>query len=100
MQAFRQAQPAFDRLIELHATVLPDDHEAFLLAERSRARVLLEMTEAKNGTTSDREAFASLTDLERILPHGTALASYVVLDDRILAWVVEDGHSRRVSLPA
>lgn len=94
MLAFKQAQPAFNRLIQLRAATPAGDREAFLLAERSRARVLLEMAYPDGGGT-----FATLEQLERVLPRGTALTSYVVLDDRILAWIVERGRSRRVSLP-
>ena len=97
MQAFRQAQPAFDRLIELRTTSFPDNREEpFLLAERSRARVLLELRTGES-SIKDQE-FVRLADLEKLLPPGTALASYVVLQDRILAWVVEDGHARQITL--
>ena len=94
MHAFRQAQPAFDRLIGLKTTVLPDDDEQlFVLAERSRARVLLEMTGTSDGT------FVRPKDVEKILPPGVGLVSYVVLDDSIIVWVVEDGRTRRLRLP-
>jgi CHAT domain-containing protein len=96
MQAFRQAQPAFDRLIDLRTSSLPADDEAvFALAERSRARVLLELR-----AQGPHTPFARLDDLERLLPRGVALVSYVVLTDRILAWVVEQGRVRRVTLGA
>lgn len=95
MQAFRQAQPAFDRLIELRTTSLSGDREEpFRLAERSRGRVLLEMASANDGD------FVSLSELEKSMSPGVALVSYVVLDDRILAWVIEDGGSRRLTLNA
>ncbi|HYC59292.1 MAG TPA: CHAT domain-containing protein [Thermoanaerobaculia bacterium] len=98
MQAFRQAQPAFDRLIELRTTSLSGDlEEPFRLAERSRGRVLLELAAAKNSGAGDID-FVRLTDLEKELPPGVALVSYVVLEDRILAWVIEDGLSRRCVL--
>jgi CHAT domain-containing protein len=94
MQAFRQAQPAFDRLIELRITEPgADREEVFRLAERSRARVLLELRAADHHVE-----FARLADLEKLLPRGVALVSYVVLNDRVLAWVVEDGRTRQVTL--
>jgi CHAT domain-containing protein len=94
MLAFRQAQSAFDRLIELRLGALPADREeVFRLAERSRARVLLELR------SGDRDAeFARLADIEKRLPRDSALASYVVLDERVLAFVVEDGRARHVIL--
>lgn len=99
MQAFRQAQPAFDRLIDLRTTRLtPDPEEAFLLAERSRARVLLELRTGNGSRASHREDFASLSDLATALPREATLVSYAVLENRILAWVVEDGRSRLVTL--
>ncbi|HET8775898.1 MAG TPA: CHAT domain-containing protein, partial [Thermoanaerobaculia bacterium] len=95
MLAFRQAQPAFDRLIELRTGTLPADREeAFRLAERSRARVLLEL---RGG--GRRTEFARLADVEKSLPSDVTLVSYVVLRDRVLAWVVEDGSARQQVLP-
>lgn len=98
MQAFRQAQPAFDSLIRLSASDPAVDREIpFLLAERSRARVLLDL---RTGSTETKdEEFARLSDLERALPGGVALASYSVLEDRVLVWVIERGQSRLLSLP-
>lgn len=99
MQAFHQAQPAFDSLIRLSASDVAGDLEtSFLLAERSRARVLLELRTGSDALAIQEEGFARLADLERDLPRGVALASYAVLDDRILAWVVENGHARLVTL--
>lgn len=96
MQAFRQAQPAFDNLIDLSASDPSVDREVpFLLAERSRARVLLDL---RTGTGPAEDGFARLSDLERSLPRGAALASYSVLDDRVLVWVIEDGRSRLLTL--
>lgn len=94
MQAFRQAQPAFDRLIDLRLkSAAPDREEIFRLAERARARVLLEMR------TGHRDGeFTRLSEIETALPKGTTLVSYVVLDERVLAWVVEDGRARQVIL--
>jgi CHAT domain-containing protein len=94
MRAFQQAQPAFDRLIELHITSLPVDREViFRLAERSRARVLLELT------AGDRPvAFARLADLEKRLSPRITLVSFVVVNERILAWVFEGGRAREVTL--
>lgn len=94
MQAFRQAQPAFDRLIELRFDApAADREEVFRLVERSRARVLLELRAGDR-----RTKFARLADLEKLLPRTTTLVSYVVLNDRVLAWVVENGHTRQVTL--
>lgn len=100
MQAFRQAQPAFDSLIRLSASgadVHPE--ESFRLVERSRARVLLELRTGNDARTVQEEGFARLADLKKALPAGEALASYTVLDDRMLVWVVEDGHARFLTLP-
>jgi CHAT domain-containing protein len=101
MQAFRQAQGAFDALIKLRASSpVADREEAFLLSERARARVLLELRGRSQGALASPavERFATLRDLEGTLPAGTTLASYTVLDDRILVWVAERGRSRLVSL--
>ena len=94
MQAFRQAQPAFDRLIDLRTASLPADREeVFRLAERSRARVLLELRAGEPAAT-----FVRLGDLENLLAPEVALVSYVVLDQRVLAWVVENRHARQLTL--
>jgi CHAT domain-containing protein len=99
MQAFRQAQPAFDRLIGLRTTALAGDpEEAFLLAERSRARVLLELRTGNGSPAAREEDFVRLSDLEKVLPRKTALVSYAVLEDRVLAWVIEGGRARLVTL--
>jgi CHAT domain-containing protein len=101
MQAFRQAQPAFDSLIHLSMSNPTGDREfPFLLAERSRARVLLDLRTSTNTRTVQEEAFARLSDIEKALPAGVALASYAVLDDRVLVWVVEVGHTRLLTLQA
>lgn len=98
MQAFRQAQPAFDSLIRLSASDPAVDREVpFLLAERSRARVLLDLRTGNSRTVRD-EGFARLSDLEKALPVTAALASYAVLEDRVLVWVVADGHARLLTL--
>jgi CHAT domain-containing protein len=97
MQAFHQAQPAFDHLIRLSLSDPAVDREVpFLLAERSRARVLLDLRTGGEGPAE--EGFARLSDLERSLPRGVALASYAVLEDRVLVWVTEDGSSRLLTL--
>jgi CHAT domain-containing protein len=98
MQAFRQAQPAFDSLIRLSTSDPAVDREVpFLLAERSRARVLLDL---RTGSTETADIeFARLSELERTLPDGVALASYSVLEDRVLVWVVEGGRARLLTLP-
>jgi CHAT domain-containing protein len=95
MQAFRQAQPAFDRLIDLQTKSLSAVREgAFRLAERSRARVILELRSGDQQPT-----FVHLADLEHLLARNVALVSYVVLEDRVIAWVVEDGRARQSTLP-
>jgi CHAT domain-containing protein len=94
MQAFRQAQPAFDRLIGLHGSESPEEQEnAFALAERSRSRVLLELR-----TGNEQPEFVHLADVARTLPRNVTLVSYVVLDDRVVVWVIEDGRARQVIL--
>ncbi|HTG33182.1 MAG TPA: CHAT domain-containing protein [Thermoanaerobaculia bacterium] len=100
MQAFRQAQPAFDHLIRLRTGVLAGDREEpFRLSERARARVLLELRTRTDAPAPKRQEFARLTDLEKLLPAGVALASYAVLEDQTLAWVVENGRARLQVLP-
>jgi CHAT domain-containing protein len=99
MQAFRRAQPAFDTLIRLRTSA--GDREApFLLAERSRGRVLLELR-TRHGVPAERpESFVTLAELEKVLPLGIVLVSYAALEDEVLAWVVEGGHARLVTLKA
>lgn len=99
MQAFQQAQPAFDALLDLRTTKLSGDRDsAFLLAERSRARALLDLREGGRGALPGSVRFASLSDLEEALPDRVALASYMVLENRILVWVSEGGRTRQVTL--
>lgn len=103
MQAFRQAQGAFDALIKLRTTSPGADREdAFRLSERARARVLLDLRRRTRGPGDavGGEQFTTLGELESALPAGTVLASYAILDDRILVWVVERGRSRLVALAA
>jgi CHAT domain-containing protein len=100
MQAFRQAQPAFDRLIRLRTSVLTGDREEpFRLSERARARALLDLRTRSDASVPEREEFARLADLEKLLPAGVALASYAVLEDQTLVWVVENGRARLQVLP-
>jgi CHAT domain-containing protein len=100
MQAFRQAQPAFDELMRLRTAVVPnrDPEETFRLAERARARVLLDLRTGKTLPAKSEDDFVRLADLEKIVPSGTALVSYAVLEDRVLAWVIDEGHARLVTL--
>jgi CHAT domain-containing protein len=102
MQAFRRVQPAFDSFIRLRIQDSPADLEtAFRLAERSRARVLLELRRRESVPVARREDFATLAEIERSLPTTTALVSYVALSDEILAWVVtrEGSALRRLNVP-
>lgn len=102
MQAFRQAQEAFDALIKLRATSSASGSEdSFHISERARARVLLDLRRRSRGSADGEsdDGFASLKDLQRALPIGTVVASYAVLDDRMLVWVVEKGRSRLITLP-
>jgi len=100
MQAFRRAQPAFDRLIELHATGRgADPEQAFHESERARARVFLELQSARSGKQAANEPFVRLNELTRIVPHDVALVSYAILPSQIVVWVVQNGHSRQLVLP-
>jgi len=92
MQAFRQAQPAFNRLIDLRL-LAHEDAAAFALAERARSRVVLDMRGGRQG-----ERFASLQDVARAMPADTVLVSFVVLDDRVAAWVIGGGVAHMVTL--
>jgi CHAT domain-containing protein len=99
IQAFRQAQPAFDKLLEIRSNGIAENpEEVFLLAERSRARVLLELRPGNVPPAGNERDFASLSSLEKKLPPKTTFVSYVVLEDRVLAWVVETGHFRFLKL--
>jgi CHAT domain-containing protein len=99
MQAFRRAQPAFDTLIRLRTSAMAGDREAaFNQAERSRARVLLELWTRRGVPGARGEGFATLVELERALPRRLTLVSYVALEDEVLAWVVQRGQSRLVTL--
>lgn len=94
MQAFRQAQPAFDRLIELRMSA-GDVAGAFAFIERARSRVVLDMRSGGNGGR-----FIALRDAERLVPEGTALVSFVVLEHQVAAWIVGSGNARCVTLDA
>jgi CHAT domain-containing protein len=98
MQVFRGAQPAFDSLVELTVDENAADADAaFVLAERSRSRGLLELAgkQRADGTTIP---FVDLDELVRTLPPDVTVVSYFVLDDRLLFWVVERGYARSGSL--
>ena len=101
MQAFRQAQSAFDNLMLLRTLEKTGSgaEALFRLAERSRARVLLELgTGRHTPDATQRGNFVRLAELAEILPNRAALVSYAVLNDRALAWVVDESGARLVSL--
>ncbi|HZF09986.1 MAG TPA: CHAT domain-containing protein [Thermoanaerobaculia bacterium] len=92
--AFERSQESFDEMIRLQAEHgRPDLVLDF--AEKSRSRLLLDMVPAGPHERSELtlpEAMTAAEIMSRI-PRDVALVEYVVLPDRLLAWVASRGSS-------
>jgi CHAT domain-containing protein len=101
---FSRDQDVYRRLIERHIENGADT-KAFDYAERARAyeplHLLLERNELPDGfrrLIRGREPLGR-RDVERILPPGTVLLQYAVLDDRTYVWIVTSAGTDRRMLP-
>ena len=77
-----QARELFERLIDLQAGRPGGAQQAFVTAERQRARVLLDRL------APGKTAPGNLEEIRRRLPLHTVLIAYSALPDRLLIWVV------------
>ncbi len=94
--SFREtARQLFDEAIAIAART--DSSASFQLAERGRARVLMQaVSRSSNG------AFAGLMTpaaISSAIPEDAALVAYWILDDRTLIWSVRRGGVKLVSVP-
>ncbi len=89
---FQHARRAFDLLIELELARGSEGVAlGFDVAERSRARYLLDRWQGSGQPAGLEEVAASLAD-------DTVLVHYAVLPERVVAWVVENGQTRLAEL--
>ncbi len=99
---FDVEQSVYDIAINYWHTEKNDTHTAFELAERSRARSLLDLVTAAPRTVQDAaspdllpEQVApplALAEIQARLPKQTQLVQYAVLQDKLLIWVISSGH--------
>ena len=87
---FDESWELFDDMVNAQLAARQNPAAAFAYAERARARTLL----ASTGTT-EGACVKTLTDVQAVLPIGTALLYYVTLPDRVLVWTIT---RQRVSL--
>jgi CHAT domain-containing protein len=91
------ASMPFDEMVSLQLDVRDDPIRALRYVERSRGRQLtaslLRLSEEKASRTSSRRRFDPAPDalgaLQRRLSAGVALVYYVLLPDRLVAWVLD-----------
>jgi len=101
---FARSQEAYRQLIRLYVEE-GADAEAFKYAERARAyeplHLLLQRkdlpSEFRNRIHDDEPL--QLGDVKTIVPAGTVLLEYSVLDDRTYVWIISRGSSTRRTLP-
>ena len=89
-----QVAPAFDKMIELQATKLGQPDLGLEYCERGRYHAFLDSwTKSSVGLTSQRRpvqwASFDSQNLRAGLPKGVAILEYSLLDDRLLAWVIQ-----------
>jgi CHAT domain-containing protein len=99
---FDQARELFDLLIDLQADGSGGAEEAFAMAERQRARVLLDRLKQAGSSGSDSHDVEplALREVQRRLPEGVTLISYESLPARLLIWVLrKDEEPATLSLP-
>ncbi len=93
---FEQSGSAFDDLIGLLATQPKRLETAFNYSERKRARALLDRIDGLLDEARERIRRGNLepltaSEIRKKVPAGVALVHYTLLDDRLLAWVVQEG---------
>jgi len=89
---YDRAWDLFTEMIRFQAVRHRRPDLAMAFAERARARTLLEAV--SNGTPPS----FTVDQLQALLPHHVAVVSYVVLPDRLLAWVTTRARSRFVDI--
>lgn len=88
LTVFEQVQTVFDEMVRLQVDSHGDIQEALTFAERSRSRLLLDLI------VGGEQRLPEALPADRILaelPEGVTLVEYLVLPDRLLAWVVRRG---------
>lgn len=103
LSSFEQAQTAFDDMVRLQVEWHGDIGKAFTFAERARSRLLLDLVSGTSATAAETEPpwLPRALPADRIaarLPPGITLIEYMVLPDRLLAWVVQSGSIRLVRI--
>jgi CHAT domain-containing protein/tetratricopeptide (TPR) repeat protein len=91
---FERAARIVEAMISFQLDRRHDRDRAFDVAERSKARTLLDLSDrlgAAARPSSGRSAPVTAALLRRELPAGTFLAQYAVLPDRILVWTYWSG---------
>lgn len=91
---FDEAEELFDEMIRLQAGRPGGAEPAFDVAERVRARALLDHAGPIDRRQRDVVLAKAMTplsapEIRQALPRGVAVVEYQVLDDRLLAWVVQ-----------
>ena len=86
---FSQAVRVFNEMIRIQL-ISGRPEEAFALAERRHARVLLDRWGFRVGTGPRSNHPLLLAALRSNLPPGVSLIEYSVLDDRLVAWVINN----------
>jgi CHAT domain-containing protein len=88
LTVFEQVQSVFDEMVRLQVDSHGDVQEALTFAERSRSRLLLDLI------AGGKQRLPEALPADRILaelPEGVTLVEYLVLPDRLLAWVGRRG---------
>jgi len=101
---FARGQDVYRRLIQRHVED-GSDAKAFDYAEKARAYEPLHLLLQRNALPDafrdlihEREPLV-IQDVERILPPGTTLLQYAVLNDRTYVWIVTSAGTERRMLP-
>jgi CHAT domain-containing protein len=82
LEAFQQERAAFRELVRFEAVVRRDFAETLRVAERERARTLIERWRGIDSTAVDPTASRGR------LPSDVVVVYYVALEDRVLVWIL------------
>lgn len=109
---FDTQQEIYDAAIKFSYVRLGNPEEAFVYAETSRSRSLLDASSTARATTDDLEGPdvilptsvppLSLAEIQRRLPPQTQLVQFALLEDRLLIWLITESRivDRQVVIPA
>ncbi|HEX3528185.1 MAG TPA: CHAT domain-containing protein [Thermoanaerobaculia bacterium] len=92
---FDQPRALFDEMIALKAARPGGEKAAFDLAERNRARALLDRVgsllaaDQRERLLGEATTSLSAQEIQADLPAGVAIVEYSLLRDRLLAWIVQ-----------